>query len=132
MQHRFEKVLGIGLFGFRHGWFLMCIYSGKHDSEPGLVHAVDDPDAFGVAIRDEDANGEGIGSYVLLVSIHSSANPLGSQQLRLLQHRLSGLFLLIRRIAVLPQYPLHDHPQLGSDAFFHGPVDGDIALNRLD
>ena len=42
--------------------------------------------------------------------------PVLAQQFRLLQHRLRGLLLLVRRVAVLSQDALDHHPQLRADA----------------
>ena len=42
----------------------------------------------------------------------------------LLQHGFSGEFFYIRRIVILPQYPLDNHAQLGLYTFLQRPVNG--------
>jgi hypothetical protein len=66
----------------------------EHDPEPGPVHAVDDADAFGVAIGNEDAKSEGISGhfgYSALRKICSSMD--GSSAFR--DFRVSACFAFV-------------------------------------
>jgi hypothetical protein len=53
-------------------------------------------------------------------------------ELRLLQHRLRRLLLLVRRVAVLAQDALDEHAELGANVLAQGPVDGHVGAHGLD
>ena len=61
--------------------------------------------------------------------LHAIAHSAESN-VRLLQHGLRRLLLLVRRIAVLAQDALHQHAQLGADVLAQRPVDRDVARAR--
>ena len=44
----------------------------------------------------------------------------------MLEHRLRGLLLLVRRVTVLAQDALDDDAKLRPDILAQGPVDGDV------
>ncbi len=54
--------------------------------------------------------------------------PALGEGLRLLDHRVGGLGLQVRGVAVRPQDPLHGDAQLGAHVLPQGPVDRDLAL----
>lgn len=54
------------------------------------------------------------------------------QHLRLFDHRLRGLFLLVRRIAVPAKDALDKAPQVCAYVLAQRPVDGHIVSDRLD
>src|SRR5712691_3756960 len=58
----------------------------------------------------------------LLFISASLGRPILAKLFGLLQNRLSGLLLLVRRVAVLAQDALDHCPHLGADALFHRPV----------
>jgi hypothetical protein len=54
------------------------------------------------------------------------------QRLRLFQHGLGGLLLLVRGIAVSAEDALDDGAEVGADALAEGPVHGDVVADGLD
>ena len=44
-------------------------FAGEDDAEAGPVHAIDDAHAFGVAVGDKDADGEGVAHADLAESV---------------------------------------------------------------
>ena len=60
----------------------------------------------------------------------TSRRPAVRQRLGLFQHRPCRGLLLVRRVAVLSQYTLHEAAQVGADVLAHGPVDGHVAAAR--
>ena len=74
----------------------------------------------------DDDDGAGEDSHAITLPIPADSN------VRLLQHRLRRLLLLVRRIAVLAQDALHEHAQLGADVLAQRPVDRDVVADGLD
>jgi hypothetical protein len=58
--------------------------------------------------------------------------PVLAKDFRLLQNKLRGTGLLVRRVTVFAKNALDDHPHLGPDVFPDGSVDGDAPAHRLD
>jgi hypothetical protein len=65
-------------------------------------------------------------------SLHLRDRPRLRQHLRLFEHCLRSLLLLVGRVAILSQDAFHDDPQLGANVFAHGPVDGNVSLHRFN
>jgi len=57
-----------------------------------------------------------------------SRGPVPAKQLRLFEHGLRRLLLLVRRVAVLTEEAADDGAHLGASALFHGAEDQSLSI----
>ena len=66
------------------------------------------------------------------VTSSSRHRPAFRQRLRLFQHRLCGLLLHVRRVAMLAQNTAHPRAKEGAHVLPQGPIYRDVAADGID